>query len=399
MMNPLYDVHRLREDVVFRSYGPSHQEPPEEGPSGQAAGPGGGCELQIVDTFGPYEAEYASIRKAVGIMDQPQAGLIEVSGADRLDFLQRMLTHDMAGLLPGQSRRTFLLNKTGRIDADLWVLHEQDRTWLLTDIFRTAPITRELEKYLFTEDVEVRDTSELLMQLTLTGPMVATLVRRACGSIVADLQPSDHCRVTFADQTCPCLRRDETGSPGLHLLIQRDHAQRVYKALFQAAEDEGSQDPGSQLQCRPIGWQAYNTARIEAGSPLYNVDFGPDCLPHETGIVDEAVSFTKGCYLGQEIVARMQSLGHPKRVLVGLKFADDRLPIAGSEVFEPIDGHDRPGDVVGAITSSTVSPMLGGTAIAFAMVKWARHTLGTRLLCAAEGSITTATVSELAFLK
>ncbi|MCC7406605.1 MAG: aminomethyltransferase family protein, partial [Phycisphaeraceae bacterium] len=137
---------------------------------------------------------------------------------------------------------------------------------------------------------------------------------------------------------------------------------------------------------RGIGWMAYNTARIEAGSPLFHVDFGPDSLPHETAILSQAVSFTKGCYLGQEIVARMQSLGHPKRLLVGLRLPDDRLPIAGSQVLT------ADGQVVGAVTSSTLSPLLGQTAIALAVVKWGRHEPGTTLRVAAEGAIVDARV-------
>ena len=146
---------------------------------------------------------------------------------------------------------------------------------------------------------------------------------------------------------------------------------------------------------RPIGWLAYNTARIEADLPIYHIDFGPDTLPNETGpaLLGEMVSFTKGCYVGQEIVARLQNLGHPKRLLVGLKFADDRMPIAGSQV---LGGDTDDGDVVGAVTSSTISPLRGNVAVALAMVQWASHEPGTELRVPAEGQIIRATVQPLA---
>ena len=201
----------------------------------------------------------------------------------------------------------------------------------------------------------------------------------------------------------PCLiyRRNETGEPGLHAMIPVDGAADVYTkiadtigGLIPNVDAAEGKRPKRDIVGRGIGWLAYNTARIEAGTPLYHVDFGPDSLPHETGILDQAVSFTKGCYRGQEIVARMQSLGHPKRVLVGLKFDHDRLPVAGAQVFADMKCEDA----IGAVTSSTLSPMLGGQAVAFAMIKWGKHRPGTSLAVWAEGNVVAGTVQTLRFI-
>jgi folate-binding protein YgfZ len=116
--------------------------------------------------------------------------------------------------------------------------------------------------------------------------------------------------------------------------------------------------------------------------------------PAEAGIVERTVSFTKGCYLGQEIVARMQNLGHPKRVLAGLRMNDERMPTAGAQVMEAGEA----GGVIGAVTSSTISPMLGNIAIAFAVMKWGRHRPGEAVLVPAEGVQRRATVQSLVFL-
>ena len=139
-------------------------------------------------------------------------------------------------------------------------------------------------------------------------------------------------------------------------------------------------------------------SRIEAGTPLFHVDFGSDNLPHETGILDARVSFRKGCYPGQEVVARMQSLGKPKQVLVALRIAEDALPTAGSPVFERgADG--EAGSPVGTVTSSTLAPMLGAASVAFAMVRTAHAQPGTVLSVPAEGARATATVQpSLRFL-
>jgi folate-binding protein YgfZ len=147
---------------------------------------------------------------------------------------------------------------------------------------------------------------------------------------------------------------------------------------------------------RPIGWHAFNIARIEAGTPLFNIDFGPTNLPHETGLLSHRVSFTKGCYLGQEVVARLENLGKPKQILVGLKVQTDALPIAGAQVFEQ-NSDNSMGDQIGVVTSSTLSPMLGAVPIAFAMLKTTKATPGATVLVSAEGEQAPALISPLRF--
>ena len=119
----------------------------------------------------------------------------------------------------------------------------------------------------------------------------------------------------------------------------------------------------SNTKCVPSAGPRFNAARIEAGRPLLGIDFDDTILPAETGQMSRAVSFTKGCYPGQEIVARMHARQVVAKQIAGLKFADDALPIAGANVT------DDQGNIVGGITSSTVSPMLSNTAIAIALLK------------------------------
>ncbi len=320
-----------------------------------------------------------------------------------------MLTHDTNSLTPGQGRQAFLLGKTGRIIADMIILHEAQRTLLDLDLFQAATLPAELEKYIFTEDVQLIDRSAAFAYLALHGPAGATLLEALGAAGGAGLQPLQHQEVTIVGRPCVLYRRDETGSPGLHLIVPHDGALEVYEALAKAVGGLTPLVEGGvvrPIRGRGIGWAAYNTARIEAGTPLFHIDFGPDSLPHETGILNETVSFTKGCYLGQEIVARMQNLGHPKRVLVGLKFVDDSMPIAGAQVMEAPEGISDPqghpiantGKIIGAITSSTVSPLLGGVAIAFATVKWGMHQPGTMVAVPAEGRMAPGKVQILSFL-
>jgi folate-binding protein YgfZ len=138
----------------------------------------------------------------------------------------------------------------------------------------------------------------------------------------------------------------------------------------------------------PAGWLALNIARIEAGTPIFNLDFGTSSLPAETGVLDDRVSFTKGCYLGQEIVARMHARGHPKQVLVAIAFASvlepagglPRLPETGAALS--LAGAT---EVIGQVTSSTLSPLRASSPIGFAMVRYAHRAAGTVLTTVVEG--------------
>ena len=135
--------------------------------------------------------------------------------------------------------------------------------------------------------------------------------------------------------------------------------------------------------------------RVEGGTPLFNIDFGSDSLPHETGVVEERVHFSKGCYLGQELVARMHNLGQPKQILRAVDFDNDRLPVSGTQVFASLPGADgtpQMGPEVGMITSSTISPLLGAVPIAFAMLRYDYAEESSQLYVAAEGQPGLATV-------
>jgi folate-binding protein YgfZ len=350
--------------------------------------------IEIVDTFGAYQLEYAAIRKGVGILHTPQRGVVALGGADQLDFLHRFLTHDTRSLKPGEGRRAFLLSKAGRIIADLIVLHREDATLLVTDALGTAQLIQTLEPFVFTEEVTFAEQTEQYEQVSLHGPASLALLSALGGESSGDWRALEHRELPLRGGACRVYRHDITGSLGLHVLIPREQSAAVYGAMAAAVGGLTPDVDGGvrrAIHGRGIGWLAFNTARIEAGAPLFHIDFGPDSLPAETGLVDQAVSFTKGCYLGQEIVARMHNLGHPKRVLVGLKFNDDRLPIAGSQVYADAAG----GDVVGGITSSALSPLLGNQAIALAVVKWGKHLANTTLHAAAEGKMSAGVVGPL----
>ncbi len=341
---------------------------------------GEGC--AVVAMHDVLEMEYAPIRKAVGLMDCPHRALIELTGADRLDFLHRLTTNDMNAMKQGEVRRTMLLGAKGRIQSDMLVAQDHEKTLIDVDAISAQTVLDELDAMLFGEDVQIVDRRETYHRVSLHGPNALNVLARFGDKGFDPTVPFEYQELQLGMILTDVLRWDECGARGYHLWTIREHAPVLWRALVEAGEGEG---------IYPLGWLAYNIARIEAGVPLFMIDYGTDTLPGETGQLDEAVSFTKGCYRGQEVVARMRDIGHPSKLLVGFDVVEsDRLPVAGTPIY------DEPrGKAVGAVTSSTPSPMRGGKPIGIAMVKWDLRDAGTRLSAPAEGEHVEIEITDL----
>jgi tRNA-modifying protein YgfZ len=366
----------------------------------------------VAGAFDHVDLEYASLRKAgcCGLLDLPHRGTLVVSGADRLAFLNRMITQDVKALGHWRGVRSFWLSRKGRIDADLRVLHlpamgdEPERVLLDVDVHAAERTRKGLEAYVIADDVTIRDATSSLHRLALHGPGAAMVLARHSTPAappltpVADLRPGEATMVMIAGQPVTVDRWDSTGDIGLELTVPSSHARAIYEALLAAthagagANTDLPHPPPPPL--RPIGWHAYNIARIEAGTPMFMLDFGTDALPGETGeaTLHDRVSFKKGCYLGQEVVARMHALGQPKQVIVSLRITDahgvegqpPRQPDAGAPIFlEPVAADAQ---AVGAISSSTTAPMLSGAPIALATVRTKQAAPGTKLRVLVDGS-------------
>jgi folate-binding protein YgfZ len=369
--------------------------------------------VQVVATYGELELEYAAIRKHAALFDLPQRAVLEVTGADRIDFLNRMITQELKGLGENQVRRSFWLNRKGRIDADLRVINLPGRVLLEADILAKDRAVQGLTAFIITEDAAIRDLTDSTHRIAIHGPTAPLLLKSVAN--IDGLAQYQAAAATINGTEVVIFRDDSAAVPGFELIVPAAAAASVYQHVIQTGHDpdhgaavlrQPQQNLATQVRLRPAGWHAYNIARIEAGTPLYNIDFGENSLPAETGVLDDRVSFKKGCYLGQEVVARMHSRGHSKQVLVGIKFdvmksPDDFVlqPIERSPLYPIVDGHPAP-EPVGAITSSTISPMLGSAAIAFAQVKQSHQAPGTKLATTVEGVTITGEVQpSLAFWK
>jgi folate-binding protein YgfZ len=362
--------------------------------------------IPVVQVYSGIDREYAAIRKSAAIFDLPQRAVLAVSGADRLSFLNRMVTQELKGLLgdakpPFALRRSFWLNRKGRIDADLTVIAQPNEILLEVDTHAAQRTLEGLSSFIIADDVKVEDRSVQLHRLDLHGPAAAAILGHVAEPVegspaLTDLLPGNAAAYQIERDRSLIWRLDLTGEPGFALAISERSAARAYELLAETAEsidrnrtrpDRGfdlKERAAAALDARAIraGWHAFNIARIEAGTALYNIDFGSSSLPHEAGpeTLNDRVSFKKGCYLGQEVVARMNALGHPKQRLVAFDLVEPasdsaaNQPVTGSLIFAGPDTELPP---IGAITSSAISPMLGGRIACFGMVKYAHTTPGT----------------------
>jgi folate-binding protein YgfZ len=368
--NPLHAVHESLE-AFFIPYGPQN------------------AQTQVVETFGQLDMEYAALRKAAVVFDEPHMATLKITGSERHAFLNNMLTAKVDDLKPGQSIFSFWLNRQGRIDADLRLIERDDHTLVKLDRHLAQQTAESLSTFIFAEDIEIT-IDDSLHWISIHGPTSFTHLKSE------PVEEHHNTTVTLNNTQVVADRFDLTGEIGLSLAIPTDQLDTIYKALTAQSEnkDENKSNP------KPTGWLAINTARIEAGHPLYNIDFGPDTLPAESGIMDSRVHLAKGCYLGQEVVARMHARNIRKQAIVPIRINDQRITVEHQEILQPMTGayiyaKDQAGQTpIGAVTSSTISPMLGAIPIAFAMIKDSHTAPGTELAVTAEGTYANCTVND-----
>jgi len=356
--------------------------------------------VELVEAFDAPELEYAALRKSAALLDQPNRGLVEVTGPDAVEFLNRMVTQELAGFDPWSVRRSFWLNRRGRIVSDLRLIAFPDRLLLDLETHAATPTVQSLTEYLFAEDCELRDATDEHHRFAIHGPGAAQALRSAelvDGPPLDELQQGHATSVRLQGASVVVFRDDTAGVPGFELIVGAEQAEGLWQALLDAVPP---QTPGKPPILRPIGWHAYNVARIEGGTPLFMLDFGTDSLPAETGVLDSRVSFTKGCFLGQEVVARMHSRGRAAKSLVAIRFDQPAGELQPETATPLVATPDDDAPTIGQITSSAISPLLGSVPIAFAIIKSAHAEPGTTLHAAVGANRLPGVVRpELAFVK
>jgi len=380
--------------------------------------------------------EYRALRGGAGLVDRSSGGRLEIAGADRVRFLNAYVTCDLKVLAPGAGAYGFATSPQGRILTDFTLLAFEDRLWLELPAGQARPLADHLRKFIIADRVEIRELAEVV-PFALAGPgaeavlgtassatsVLSTALNQESAPAAALAQPSAsgagqalpaapyaHARIAVSGFELTAQRTSRLGEPGFILWVPADAAAAVTAALLAR--------PGAV----PVGYEALETVRVEAGVPRFGRDFGgggggvgqgkagaalggvagqgagagpraeaggsapgPLSFPQETG-VEEAVSYTKGCYLGQEVVARIHYRGGVQKGLRGLVFPGAAPPAGTPLLFE--------GREAGVATSVVASPALGLPA-GLAILHRRAAAAGTRLDWTSGGASGQAEVRDL----
>jgi len=325
--------------------------------------------------YGDPIQEHRAVREGAGLLDLAFRTIIRMTGGDRIRFLNGMLTNDVARLQAGQGCYACLLNPQGKVLADAEVYALADSHRLELDGRCTERVLDHLNKYIIADDVTVQVMEDHAL-LALQGPKASSLLRRVLPG--AALPEAEYHAIESTMDGLPCLviRASMTGEEGYKLALAAAGARTLWTTLSDAG-------------ATPIGMAALDTLRLEAGIPVFGVDFTDGNFPQEAGIEDRAVSFTKGCYIGQEFVIRIAHRGHVNRRITGLSLERQPIPRPGDRILH----EDKE---AGRITSAALSPTLGKI-IALGMLRREVHEPGTLVQVETQDGLINAAVTPLPF--
>ncbi|MDX6636072.1 MAG: hypothetical protein QOF06_2275 [Solirubrobacterales bacterium] len=280
------------------------------------------------------DAQYRQLREECGLLEHEGRGLLVVGGAEAAEYLQGQLTNDIEALEPGEGAYAALLDRKGHMQADMRVVRpgEGPELWLDLEPEGLSAANRHLQMYKVGREVEVTDASGQHALVSLIGPRAVEIAGSAP-------LPENFCEaVTVGGAQCLAVGT----AAGVDLIVPAAERERVRDALLAAGAVE-------------VSAEAAEILRIEAGRPRFGAEMGTETMPAEASIVEQAVSFTKGCYIGQETVARLHYKGKPNRHLRGLRFSAPAAPGAPLRLGEK---------EVGTVGSAAISPALGPVGLA-----------------------------------
>jgi len=334
------------------------------------------CGFVLPQNYGDTVAEHEAATTAVGIADRSLIGKVTVTGRDRQAFLQGMLSNEVTNLQPGQGTAAAFLDAHGKVMALLEVYVLEDRLLLGLPPGLTQRTLERLDKFLISEKAYFEASDDTFAVLAVEGRGAENLLSSLSGRSL-DLVPFSHVEVSIAGAPVRVIKRSEAGGPGFQCWTMSFHGAPLWQALVDAG-------------ARPFGEEALNVLRVEAGVPRYGHDVDETVILPETRL-EQLVSYNKGCYIGQEVVARVKYRGHVNRALSGLTLDGDRVPAAGASVL----AEDKE---IGRVTSSVRSVALGRP-IALGYVRREHFTPGTAVTVRDGDTTLPAHVAELPFVK
>jgi len=352
---PLLDVHRK---------------------AGAAIGTWFGCALP--DDFGDGLAEYRAARESVALIDKNYRAYLRFSGPDRVRYLNAILTNNIKHLTPGNGIVSLFLNPQGRIQAEIETYATAESLFCVSYAMIRETLVPALDKFIIMDDVTLTDETELFGTMALEGPKAAAVAKNLAAIDLAELQELSFVEASVAGISCGVTKRSPGGVAGAEFLAKRGDLPQLSEILRNAVEKAGG---------RAMGYKALSTLRLEQGIPWFAYDFGDKQIPHEAGLEHSHISYTKGCYTGQEIVERVRSRGQVNRMRVLLRFAASEPPTGGAILTA--DGNEA-----GHVTRAAFSPALQ-TAIGMGYARREKSQLGSELSCGANvASVINSPLSE-----
>jgi folate-binding protein YgfZ len=339
---------------------------------------------KVINNYSGLEEEINSIYSGVALRNISHQGIIELKGNDALDLIHRIGTNSVKDLPKEGVKNTIFTSEKGRFISLSTLMNFDNYQLLVCDRVSKLKVMSWIRKYVINDDVEVNDANTKYNLLELSGPQSESFATLVCGNVTNEMEPNTfkimHTEnILFFLIKLPC----ERGNNKFWFLADFENSKRLivymkeYKGVF---------------NFNMVGEEAYNTFRIEQGIPIAPNEINDDYNPLEAGLID-LIDFKKGCYIGQEVIARLDSYDKVQRKLVGVKFSEQLELNNGQFVLE-----DN-GSEVGKVSSFTDSPKLNST-IGLAYIRATHSTPGTHLtLKLANNKIIKAEVHPLPFVK
>jgi folate-binding protein YgfZ len=340
-----------------------------------------GCSLP--DDFGDALREYSYTEERVAAIDKNYRAYLSFTGPDRVRYLNAILTNNIKDLGAGQGNVSLLLNPQGHILAEIETYATADKLFCVSYKMIRERLIGWLDKYIIMDEVTLTDKTQEFGTLALEGPKAALATQEVSGLDIATLEELSSAEGVVSSIPCRVVKRSPGGVAGAEFVVAREKLEEIWKTLLGAARKHGG---------GAVGYTAMSARRLAQGAPWFGYDFGEKQIPHEAGLQHSHISYTKGCYTGQEIVERVRSRGHVNRRRVGLLFSGEAAPEAGKVLM--LDGTEM-GQVTRAAKIPGPAACHGARVIGMGYVRKEGNAVGTTLAWA-HGTATVAQFPEAA---
>lgn len=334
-------------------------------------------------SYGDPVLEHSAVRNQAGLIDQSHRGKLRLKGKDRVDFLHGMTTNDIKMLTPGNGLYTTFTTDKAKMLADGRVYCFPDALWIDVEPGVTDRLQKHLDKFTLVSDVTIENMTAAFGLLSIHGPLSAEILSKLIKP--ESIPTQEYSTATFTMDGLPILvaRNEVTGEAGFDFYIPIEQTAVVWSRMIEVGGPHG---------LKPVGLDALNSLRIEAGIPVFGIDMDESNFPMEAGLEARAISYTKGCYIGQETIARADAQGRMNRRLMGLELSGEFVPKKGQPILVLPQGSGVESKAAGTVTSAVKSPTLGRV-IAMGYVRYDLAKPGSHVVI--EG--TPATVVSLPF--